>query len=233
MPSKPIRHHLGSVQSSVTFPSSSGSTPASLEGSVQATSSETPAGLPPTIRRLRAVRALLWALVGVMTVVWLFFGGGLESVTSMVRPAPKPVSTADIGQPAPALRLPLVGGGELDLETYRGRPVLLNFWATWCEPCRAEMPVFERAQQQYRDQGLVVLGVDMQERDDEIQAFLGQLGVTFPSLADRTGEVTRQWRATGLPTTFLIDRNGIIRDVRVGPFTDEMLQDRLTKLFAQ
>ncbi len=168
-----------------------------------------------------------------MTVVWLFYGGGLESVTSMVRPVPKPVSTADIGQPAPDLRLPLVGGGELDLETYRGRPVVLNFWATWCEPCRAEMPVFERAQQQYRDQGLVVLGVDMQERDEEIQAFLSQVGVTFPSMVDRTGEVTRQWRATGLPTTFLIDRAGIIRDVRVGPFTDEMLQERLTKLVAQ
>ena len=188
--------------------------------------------LSPTIRRLRAVRALLWALVGVMAVVWLFYAGGLESITSMVRPSPKPVSTADIGQAAPSLRLPLVGGGEMDLESFRGRPVILNFWATWCEPCRAEMPALERAQQQYREQGLAVIGVDMQERDDEIQAFLSQVGVTFPSLVDRTGEVTRQWRATGLPTTFLIDRQGIIRDVRVGPLTDEMLAEKLTKLLA-
>jgi cytochrome c biogenesis protein CcmG, thiol:disulfide interchange protein DsbE len=111
--------------------------------------------------------------------------------------------------------------------------MLLNFWATWCEPCKAEMPTFERAQQEYRDRGLVVLGVNFQERDEEITSFLSQVGVTFPSLVDRTGEVSRQWRATGLPTTFLIDRQGIIRDVRVGAYTDAMLEDRLTKLLAQ
>jgi cytochrome c biogenesis protein CcmG, thiol:disulfide interchange protein DsbE len=192
-----------------------------------------PPEAPVVIRRLRAARALLWALVGVMTVVWLFYGGGLETILSMTRPAPTPVTTADIGQAAPSLKLPLVGGGEVDLASYRGQPVLLNFWATWCEPCRAEMPAFERAQQQYRDRGLVVLGVDFQEQDPEIVAFLREIGVTFPSAVDRTGEVTRQWRATGLPTTFLIDRQGIIRDVRVGAFTDSMLEDRLTKLLAQ
>jgi len=190
-------------------------------------------GPSQTIRRLRAVRALLWAMVGVMAVAWLFYAGGLESILSMTRPAPAPVTTADIGQAAPSLRLPLVGGGEMDLASYQGRPVLLNFWATWCDPCRAEMPVFERAQQQYRDQGLVVLGVDLQERDPEIVAFLTEIGVTFPTLVDRTGEVTRQWRATGLPTTFLIDRQGIIRDVRVGAFTDGMLEERLTKVLGQ
>jgi cytochrome c biogenesis protein CcmG, thiol:disulfide interchange protein DsbE len=167
-----------------------------------------------------------------MGIVWLFYGGGLETITAMVRPAPTPVTTADIGQAAPAMRLPLLGGGEIDLETYRGRPVVLNFWATWCEPCRAEMPVLEQAQQKYREQGLAVLGVDMQERDEDVQAFLTQIGVTFPTMMDRTGEVARQWRATGLPTTFLIDRQGIIRDVRVGPFTHEMLEERLAKILA-
>jgi peroxiredoxin len=95
------------------------------------------------------------------------------------------------------------------------------------------MPVFERAQQQYRDRGLTVLAVNFQERDEEITPFLNQLGVTFPSVVDRTGEVTRQWRATGLPTTFVIDRQGIIRDVRVGALTDAMLEDRLTKLLGE
>ena len=87
--------------------------------------------------------------------------------------------------------------------------------------------------EQYRDRGLVVLGVNFQERDDEITAFLSQVGVTFPSLVDRTGEVSRQWRATGLPTTFLIDRQGIIRDVRVGAFTEGMLEERLTKVLGE
>jgi len=192
-----------------------------------------PGELPLHIRRLRAARAVLWALVGVMTVAWLFVGGGLDSITSMVQPAPTPLSTADIGQPAMPLKLPLAGGGgDLDLTQHRGNVVVLNFWATWCVPCRAEMPVFERAQQQYRDQGLVVLAVDFQESDDEILAYLKEVGVTFPSAVDRTGEVSRAWRATGLPTTFLIDRQGIIRDVRVGAFTESMLEDRLAKLLA-
>jgi peroxiredoxin len=169
-----------------------------------------------------------------MAVVWLFYGGGMEAIQSMMRPAPAVVTTADIGQAAPPLTLPQVGGGgDLDLSSLKGRPVLLNFWATWCEPCTAEMPALQRAQDRFRESGLVVLGVDFQERDEEITAFLSQVGVTFPSLVDRTGEVTRQWRATGLPTTFLIDRQGIIRDVRVGPYTDEMLDERLGKLLAQ
>jgi thiol-disulfide isomerase/thioredoxin len=171
-----------------------------------------------------------------MTVVWLFMGGGLESITATVmplfRPAPPaPSSTADVGQAAPQLKLPLAeGSGDLDLTQYRGKVVLLNFWATWCVPCRSEMPTFERAQQQYRDQGLVVLGVDFQENDADVRAFQREIGVTFPSAVDRNGDVARLWRATGLPTTFLIDREGIIQDVRVGPFTDSMLEERLTKL---
>jgi thiol-disulfide isomerase/thioredoxin len=168
-----------------------------------------------------------------MAVIWLFYGGGMETIVSLLQPAPATVSTADIGEQVPQLRLPMAGGAETDLGAFRGQVIVLNFWATWCEPCKAEMPVFERAQQQYRDKGLMVLGVNFLERDDQILAFLQEVGVTFPSLADRTGDVGRNWRATALPTTFLIDRQGIIRDVRVGAYTDAMLEERLSKLLSQ
>ena len=157
---------------------------------------------------------------------------GLGLVSASVQAAYL-VKPWDARKPVPKLELDDLAGKPWSLAGARGQVVVMNFWATWCEPCRAEMPVFERAQQQYRDQGLVVLGVDMQEQDPEIIAFLSQIGVTFPTAADRTGEVTRQWRATGLPTTFLIDRQGIIRDVRVGAFTDGMLEERLTKVLSQ
>ncbi len=183
----------------------------------------------PTIRRLRAVRAVLWALVAIMTVAWIFYGGGLESVSNLTGPA-SPSNSADVGQRAPELRLPLAGGGQVSLDQYRGKVVLVNFWATWCGPCRDEMPVFERAHQTHGPQGLVVLGVDVQERDAQVLAFLREVGATFPSAIDTTGEAARVWRATGLPMTFLIDRHGIVRDVRVGPFTDEMLEERLGRL---
>ena len=188
--------------------------------------------VPSHIRRLRAIRAVLWALVGVITVAWLFVGGGLESLSSLTG---SPTSsgtagTADVGQRALELRLPLAGGGEVDLAHYRGQVVLVNFWATWCGPCRAEMPAMERAYQTHGPRGFAVLAVDVQEREPEVLAFLREVGATFPSAIDANGEATRAWRAVGLPTSFLIDRQGIIREVRVGPFTDEMLEERLTRL---
>jgi thiol-disulfide isomerase/thioredoxin len=188
--------------------------------------------LPPHIRQLRAVRAVLWALVGVITVAWLFMGGGLESLSSLTGPPASgdPGGSADVGRPAPALRLPLAGGGEVRLDQYRGQVVLVNFWATWCGPCRAEMPAMERAYRTHGPHGFAVLAVDVQERDADVQAFLREVGATFPSALDTTGEASRAWRAVGLPTSFLIDRQGIVRDVRVGPFTDEMLEEQLNRL---
>ncbi|MDP8922161.1 MAG: TlpA family protein disulfide reductase [Chloroflexota bacterium] len=185
--------------------------------------------LPRHIRQLRAIRAVLWALVGVMVVAWLFVGGGLESLANLGGPAASGGS-ADVGQPAPDLRLPLAGGGEVSLAQYRGQVVLVNFWATWCTPCRAEMPAIERAYQTHGPHGFTVLAVDVQEREADILAFLREVGATFPSAIDTNGEAARTWRAVGLPTSFLIDRQGIIRDVRVGPFTDEMLEERLNRL---
>ena len=187
--------------------------------------------VPEYVRKLRTLRAVLWALVGVTVAAWLFFGDGLESLTSLFR-ASNATGTADVGQPAPDLRLPLAGGGEVSLAQHRGSVVLVNYWATWCTPCRAEMPVFERAYQTHGSRGLVVLGVDVQERDADVLAFLREVGATFPSAIDPTGETTRTWRAVGLPTTFLIDRQGVIRDVRIGPYTDQMLEERLVRLLS-
>ena len=114
-------------------------------------------------------------------------------MVSLIQPSTTPASTADVASRPCHCSSPLAGtgGGELDLAHYRGSVVLLNFWATWCVPCRSEMPVFERAQQQYRDQGLVVLGVDFQENEADVLAYLREIGVTFPSAIDRGGDVTR------------------------------------------
>ncbi|MCC6175999.1 MAG: TlpA family protein disulfide reductase [Chloroflexi bacterium] len=182
------------------------------------------------IRRLRRTRALLWAAVGVMVVGWLFLAGGLDSIRSLVAPAPSAPVSADIGQPAPPLTLPLAGGGDVDLASYRGQVVLVNFWATWCPPCKAEMPDLERVYQRHRDRGFAVLAVDLQEKDEDVLAFLREMQVSYPSAIDRTGEAARAWRATGLPTSFLIDRDGIIRDVRLGAYTESTIEERLAPL---
>jgi cytochrome c biogenesis protein CcmG, thiol:disulfide interchange protein DsbE len=183
----------------------------------------------PGARELGALRALLWALVAVMTVAWLFLGGGLDAIRGTIWPAP-PTTAPEVGRPAPALALPLAGGGEVDLAQHRGKVVLVNFWATWCTPCRAEMPAIERTYQAHRERGLEVIAVDVQERDADVLAFLREVEVSFPSAVDRVGDVVRRYRANALPTTFLVDRQGVIRDVHVGPLTDQMLEQRLAPL---
>jgi thiol-disulfide isomerase/thioredoxin len=183
----------------------------------------------PGARELGALRALLWALVGVMTVAWLFLGGGLDAIRETIWPAP-PTTAPEVGRPAPALVLPLAGGGEVDLAQHRGKVVLVNFWATWCTPCRAEMPAIERVYQAHRERGLEVIAVDVQEREQDVLAFLREVDVSFPSAVDRVGDVVRAYRANALPTTFLIDRQGLVRDVHVGPLTDQMLEQRLAPL---
>ena len=184
---------------------------------------------PEQFARRRALRAALWGIVAVMTVAWLFVGDGLSAVLGMFG-RDRPATTAEVGQAAPELRLPLAGGGDVDLPAYRGKVVLLNFWATWCVPCRAEMPAIEQVYQTHSERGFEVLAVNVSEREQDVIPFLHEVGVTFPSALDRTGEVARRFRAIGLPTTFLIDRSGVIRDVRVGPFTEQMLEERLEKL---
>ncbi|MCU0834133.1 MAG: TlpA family protein disulfide reductase [Chromatiaceae bacterium] len=109
--------------------------------------------------------------------------------------------------PAPPLRLKDIDEVEHDLADLRGRLVLVNFWATWCPPCRREMPSMERLYQQLRDRGLTVLAVDVGEDADTIFAFTGQLdpAPTFPLLLDPDGKAAADWGVKGLPTSFVVD----------------------------
>lgn len=128
---------------------------------------------------------------------------------------------AEEGSLAPDFLLEVVGGGEARLSDYRGRPVVLNFWATWCRPCRKEMPQFVEAYDRYRGEGLVIIGVNLQQGAGVIQPFADEYGIEFPLLIDRDGEVGDRYRLLGLPSTFFIDRQGVIRSVYTGPLEGE------------
>ena len=109
---------------------------------------------------------------------------------------------------APDFALPDVDGGTHRLTDYRGRVVIVNFWATWCPPCREEMPAMEGAWEVLQDEDIMMLAIDVGEDEDTIFAFTADYPVTFPLLLDRDSNVIQQWPVRGLPTTFIVDPQG-------------------------
>ena len=125
---------------------------------------------------------------------------------------------ASVGSTAPAFSVETPSGGTLALADYSGRPIVLNFFATWCTPCRIEMPHFQAAHTEYADLDLTVIGMDVQEEPEVVPPFLEELGLTFPVGLDRDGSVRATYRVRTLPTTFFIDREGVIATMRPGMF---------------
>ena len=111
---------------------------------------------------------------------------------------------------APSFSLDGIDSHPLSLAGLRGRVVFLNFWATWCVPCREEMPAMERLHQAYRNRGLAVVAVNFKESEYEVRAFMEELHLTFPAVLDRTGAVTAGFAVRGLPATYVVDRDGKI-----------------------
>lgn len=120
------------------------------------------------------------------------------------------------GSPAPALRLMNMAGEATDLKDLRGQWVMVHFWATWCGPCRKEMPTLQRLAKQLPQQHLRLLLVNTAETDDDVFAFLGLVAPDLDSLMDRDGSVTERWQPRGLPSSFLIDPEGRQRYLALG-----------------
>jgi thiol-disulfide isomerase/thioredoxin len=132
---------------------------------------------------------------------------------------------------APDFTLEMLDGSETTLSDLRGQVVLINFWATWCPPCRAEMPAIQEVYEQYRDQGFIVLAVDIVEDDARVTTFADQLELTFPILMDRDGDVSERYRIRSIPTTFFVDRSGVIQDIVIGgPMSRALIESKVTAL---
>lgn len=117
------------------------------------------------------------------------------------------------GDTAPEFDLPTMGGDRIRLSDLKGRPVVVNFWATWCTPCRKEMPDFQAMADRYGGEGLVVLGINVGESRIGIADFVQSVGVTFPILVDERETAQTDYRILPLPATFFIDRDGTIRSI--------------------
>ncbi len=145
-----------------------------------------------------------------------------------------------VGRPAPDFTLPVLsggprgGGGRLSLHSLRGRPVVLNFWASWCAPCREETPLLARLSRTYGPRGVAFVGVDVEDNAADARRFIGRNHVGYTVVASADEKVTASYAVPGLPTTVFIDRSGVIRDRQVGGFVgrdgERALTDELDRL---
>ena len=133
-------------------------------------------------------------------------------------------------RPAPDFVLTTYDGQRLQLSDFRGQVVLLNFWASWCPPCRVEAPVLQRAAERLDSAGLVVIGIDVWDDETQARAFLDEFGVTYPNVEDTTRSIPVEFGVTGLPETFVISRSGVLVSRWVGPINDEQLDDLVAPL---
>jgi len=132
-----------------------------------------------------------------------------------------------IGEPAPPLVLPLAGGGTVDLADYRGKPVWVNFMATWCPSCVDELPAMAGFQARYADTGLATIAVDAREDEAAVTAFLKDLGVELPVGLDSDGKASAEWGAIALPVHYWIDAQGIVRDGALGGIGPDVMAQGL------
>ncbi len=121
-----------------------------------------------------------------------------------------------IGEPAPPLVVPQVGGGTIDLANLKGKPVWINFMATWCPPCQDEFPLMNGFAARYADTGLVIIAIDVKEEEGAVAAFAEGLNATFPLGLDADGKAAATWDAVALPVHFWIDADGVVRDGALG-----------------
>jgi cytochrome c biogenesis protein CcmG, thiol:disulfide interchange protein DsbE len=141
-----------------------------------------------------------------------------------------PGAAFGIGEPAPPLAVPQLGGGEIALSNLRGKPVWVNFMASWCPPCRDELPIMNGYAARYADTGLVVLAIDVREDEAVVDAFVRELNVTFPVGLDGDGTAQSDWGAFALPVHYWIDAEGIVRDGALGGIGPDVMAEGLESI---
>lgn len=187
------------------------------------------APVPESVRNnKRRRRILIFCVVSLLNV-------GLVALilTQLLTPAPHVVSDPLIGHPAPnfslAMLRPDTGKSALSLSNFKGKPVVLNFWASWCAPCKEEAPLLENTwkQAQARGKDVVILGIDFQDSNNASMSFLQLYSITYPSALDADGSVASTYGVTSLPQTIFINRNGMVTSREPQELTAQVLSNNL------
>jgi cytochrome c biogenesis protein CcmG/thiol:disulfide interchange protein DsbE len=177
------------------------------------------------------IRPLLFLAIFLLGAIW----------TYATRPAATDTTQGEIPAPqtgflAPPFSAMDISGREVAFTSFSGEVLIINFWASWCPPCRAEMPVLQEIYQDYNSKGLTVLGINaaFQDSSTKMNTFLDSYNVRFPIFLDSTGMVNRQYEIQSLPTTFFVGRDGIIRDMVIGgPLSYAGLEERIKPLIQE
>jgi cytochrome c biogenesis protein CcmG/thiol:disulfide interchange protein DsbE len=167
-----------------------------------------------------STRSLL-AFLGVCAVIGLLAFGLLSKGSARL----------EVGDPVPDRELPVLGGkGEGKIADYRGEWVLVNLWASWCPPCRQEAPVLERFWRSHRDRGITVLGINVQDNEEDALAFLREFGATYPELRSIGAERSEAFGTGGVPENFLVDPHGRLAASWAGPVDERILEQEALPL---
>ncbi len=144
---------------------------------------------------------------------------------------PSPNEGIQVGNVAPDFQLPNLDYEPISLNELRGKPVVLNFWASWCPPCKDEMPYLQEIHEEYSGSGLVLLAINLGESLSTVENFLQSNDYSFPVLLDTRGVVAQQYRVINIPTTYFIDGDGIIQEKRIGAFINAaQIEEQLSKI---
>ncbi len=165
-------------------------------------------------------------------ILWTMFSRVPSAVGAPLSSSPSPRE----GFLAPDFTLDTLDGSKVTLSELRGKIVVINLWATWCLPCRAETPALEKSYKQYKDSGVVILGVDLTNQDSisDVESFIQEFKLTYPILLDRDGSVGYLYQIKGIPSTFFINREGIIRTVVVGgPISETFIRSKIEALLQE
>ena len=177
--------------------------------------------------------------IWVQVVIWVFIAGLLVIVAMGLRRAQQ--GTIQPGQVVDDFTLGLFSGyeyegqNEVNLEEFRGKVVVINFWASWCKPCEQEAADLQRAWAEYEPTGEVVfLGVDYVDTEPNARVYLKKFGITFPNGPDLATEISQYFRIKGVPETYFVDREGVLRYVQVGPFSSvQQIKDIIDPMLAE
>ncbi len=191
--------------------------------------SDVPPSRPKWLRALPLIASLLAIVIGVLLIGGPAFLSSLSSEPKPALQSGMQGSMPQEGELVPDFVLSTLDGRQVRLAALRGSPVLINFWATWCEPCKQEMPLIVEQYNWNKGRGLRVLAIDTLANDniDDMQAFAKKFNMNFDVLVDKTDAVAGGWQVMGLPTTFFVKPDGTIAKVHVGQMTADQLKENM------